>query len=172
MQQPKMIVLALIGTGLRYGFEMEEFARRTSMRQWAKIGMSTIYKALGDLEREGAVAVEVEGSEKGPARKAYTLTDEGRARMVALIGEALASDVSIYSERIAGLVFAPLMGRQNASAAITASITALERADIVLAESRDRKGMDEIGLAITGYYRAVYAAEREAMRRVLESLKP
>src|SRR4028118_1960615 len=91
MQQPKMIVLALIGTGLRYGFEMEEFARRTNMRQWAKIGMSTIYKTLADLEREGAIATTIEQSAKGPARKAYALTADGCTRMVALIGEALAS---------------------------------------------------------------------------------
>ena len=52
MQQPRMIVLSLLGIGLRYGFEMEDFARRTNMRQWAKIGMSTFYKVLGDLERE------------------------------------------------------------------------------------------------------------------------
>lgn len=167
MQQPKMIVLALIGTGLRYGLEMEEFARRTRMRQWAKIGMSTIYKALGDLEREGAVAVEVEDSAKGPVRKAYALTDDGRARMVALIGAALASDTSIYSERIAGLVFAPLMGREHASKAISASIEALERADVALAESLDTPGMDAIGRAVVDYYRAVHAAEREAMRKVL-----
>jgi DNA-binding PadR family transcriptional regulator len=167
MQQPKMIVLALIGTGLRYGFEMEEFARRTNMRQWAKIGMSTIYKALGDLEREGAIEVSVEESDKGPARKAYALTDEGRAQMVALIGEALASDMSIYSERIAGLVFAPLMGSERAKLAISASLSGLERADALLASSVKANGMDEIGLAVVEYYRAVYAAEREAMRRVL-----
>ena len=167
MQQPKMIVLALLGTGLRYGFEMEDFARRTNMRQWAKIGMSTIYKALGDLEREGAIGVEFEESDKGPSRKAYALTGDGRARMARLIGEALASDVSVYSERIAGLVFAPLMGSAPACDAITASIAGLERADAMLANSLETEGMDAIGAAVVEYYRAVYAAEREAMRKVL-----
>jgi DNA-binding PadR family transcriptional regulator len=167
MQQPKMIVLALIGTGLRYGFEMEDFARRTNMRQWAKIGMSTIYKALGDLEREGAIAVELEESDKGPARKSYALTDEGRASMVSLIGQALSSGMSVYSERIAGLVFAPLMGSERATMTISASIEALEQADALLKNSLGAKDMDEIGRAVVEYYRAVYAAEQVAMRRVL-----
>lgn len=170
MQQPKMIVLALLGTGLRYGFEMEEFARRTDMRQWAKIGTSTIYKTLRDLQREGSITVETEESDKGPARKAYSLTDQGRRRMVDLIGEALASDVSIYSERIAGLVFAPLMSPQRARPAICASIEALERADAHLAARSKASDMDAIGAAIVEYYRSVYAAERKAMRRVLGAL--
>jgi DNA-binding PadR family transcriptional regulator len=99
MQQPKMIVLALIGTGLRYGFEMEDFARRTNMRQWAKIGLSSIYKALQDLEREGSIEGKIEASGKGPARKSYGLTEDGRARMTELIGDALASDMAWCSLR-------------------------------------------------------------------------
>lgn len=170
MQQPKMIVLALIGTGLRYGFEMENFARRTNMRRWAKIGMSSIYKALNDLEHEGSITVEAEKSDKGPARKSYALTADGRARMIELIDAALASDLSVYSERIAGLVFAPLMGLKHGRRAISASITALEHNDARLAESTKAAGMDPIGLAVVEYYFAVYAAEREAMRKVLKAM--
>lgn len=172
MQQPKMIVLALIGTGLRYGFEMEDFARRTNMRQWAKIGMSTIYKALNDLEREGSVTVETEDSDKGPARKSYALTQDGRARMIELIDEALASDMPVYSERIAGLVFAPLMDLKHVRRALSASVTALERNDVLLAESAKSAGMDSIGLVVVEYYRAVFAAEQEAMRKVLGAMEP
>ena len=171
MQQPRMIVLALIGTGLRYGFEMEDFVRRTNMRQWAKIGMSTIYKALSDLERESLVRVETEESDKGPARKAYALTKEGRVRMIELIDEALASDASVYSERIAGLVFAPLMDPKHARRAVSASVAALERNDALLAQSANTTGMDIIGLAVVNYYRAVYAAERKAMREVLKAIE-
>jgi DNA-binding PadR family transcriptional regulator len=171
MQQPKMIVLALIGTGLRYGFEMEDFARRTNMRQWAKIGMSTIYKVLKDLEREGSITAENEESDKGPARKSYALTEDGRGRMIGLIDEALASDRSVYSERIAGLVFAPLMELKHVRRAISASVAALERNDALLAESATAAGMDQIGLAVVDYYRAVHSAEREAMRKVLAAIE-
>jgi DNA-binding PadR family transcriptional regulator len=166
-----MIVLAMIGTGRSYGFEMEDFARRTNMRQWAKVGMSTIYKALKDLEREGSIVAKEETSDRGPVRKAYTLTDAGREQMVRLIDEALASDMSVYSERIAGLVFAPLMGAGRARAAISASLEALERNDALLENSAEAEGMDRIGLAVVDYYRAVYAAERDAMRKVLKALK-
>lgn len=171
MQQPKMIVLALLGTGLRYGFEMDDFMRRTNMRQWAKIGMSTIYKALKDLEREGSITAEDEESDKGPARKAYALAEGGRARMIELIGEALASEMPVYSERIAGLVFAPLMGLEHTRRAISASVMTLEGNEALLAESANAPGMDLIGLAVIDYYRAIYAAEREAMRKVLAAME-
>ncbi len=169
--QAKMIVLALIGTGRRYGFEMEDFARRTNMRQWAKVGMSTIYKTLKDLEREGSIAAREEASDRGPVRKAYALTDAGCEQMVRLIDEALASDMSVYSDRVAGLVFAPLMGAGRARVAISASIAALERNDALLEGSAKTDGMDSIGLAIVDYYRAVYAAERHAMRKVLKAME-
>jgi DNA-binding PadR family transcriptional regulator len=171
MQQPKMIVLSLLGTGLRYGFEMEDFARRTNMRQWAKIGMSTIYKALKELEGEGAIRVESEASDKGPARKAYSLTAKGRRRMVELIGQALASEMSVYSERIAGLVFAPLMGPERGRRAISSAALALERSQAALSESEKAPGMDAIGLTVIEYYRAVHDAERAAMMKVLAELE-
>jgi DNA-binding PadR family transcriptional regulator len=171
MQKPRMIVLALIGTGLRYGFEMESFARRTEMRQWAKIGMSTIYKVLKDLERDGAISVELEESDKGPPRKAYSLTPEGRKQMAALIRQALASKASVYSERIAGLIFAPLLGVKQSNAAISQSISGLEYADAKLEESLQREGMDIIGRAVVDYYRAIYDAELVAMRKIMGILE-
>lgn len=171
MQQPKMIVLALLGTGLRYGFEMEDFAQRTNMRQWAKIGLSTIYKALGDLEREGSITVTIEEGEKGPPRKAYALTRTGRLQMADLITAALASDLSIYSERIAGLVFAPLMGPGQAEAAIEASIQALEGKEAALVRTAKANDMDRIGGAVVEFHRAVYEAERKAMLSVLGEIR-
>lgn len=163
-----MIVLSLLGTGLRYGFEMEDFARRTDLRQWAKIGMSTIYKALKELEIEGAVRVEIEESDRGPARKAYTLTPDGGARMRLLIEQALASDMPVYSARIAGLVFAPLMKPEVARQAIATAIQGLERTDLELEAKLATEGGDAIGATIIEYYRSIYAAERQAMRRIVK----
>lgn len=169
MEQPKLIVLGLLGTGLRYGFEMEDFARRTNMRQWAKIGMSSIYKALKDLERDGAISAQTEQSDKGPTRRSYQLTVGGRARMTELIDEALASEVSVYSERIVGLVFAPLMGPKKGKQAISASMAALDLKQSALGRETPAN-RDPIAKAIIDYYRAVYAAEQEAMRKVLQAI--
>ncbi len=159
-----MIVLALIGKGLRYGFEMEEFARRSRMREWAKIGMSTIYKTLGQLEREGFVLVETEESDKGPRRKAYELTPTGRDLMHQLVREALRSRESVYSDRIAGLVFLPLLPRNEGQEALGETISALEGVDKDLASRADAEALDAVGSIVVQYYRDIYAAERKAMK--------
>ena len=164
-----MIVLALIGSGLRYGFEMEDFARKSQMREWAKIGMSTIYKALSQLEEEGAVEVQLEESAKGPLRKAYALTESGETRMQELIGEALASRASVYSDRIAGLVFARLLPTPLAEEAIACTIEELDKVDKDLAVREAHLADDPAGAAVLAYYRDIYAAERKAMRAMIKT---
>jgi hypothetical protein len=79
--------------------------------------------------------------------------------------------MSVYSERIAGLVFAPLMDPKHMKRAISASVMALEHNDVLLAESAKAARMDPIGLAVVEYYQAVFAAEREAMRKVLGAMQ-
>ncbi|MBI1393976.1 MAG: hypothetical protein GC152_14665 [Alphaproteobacteria bacterium] len=165
LQDPKMVVLGLVGIGLRYGFEMEEFVARTNMRLWAKIGMSTIYKTLKELEREGAVAGKRTASEKGPPRLAYSLTAEGRRRMVGLIEDAMSSREPVYSDRIAGLVFAPLMGA-DAVETLERTAEGLQRSDSDLRRELESRDGDVIAEAVIGYYREVYAAERRALKKV------
>ena len=164
MHQPRMIVLSLIGKGLRYGFEMEEFARQSSMREWAKIGMSTIYKTLAQLERQGFVEVETEDSDKGPQRKAYSLTPAGRNLMHELVRDALRSPESVYSDRIAGLVFLPLLPRKDGRVALDATMAALRDVDTDLARRERHEALDAVGRIIIQYYRDIYEAERNAMR--------
>jgi hypothetical protein len=72
---------------------------------------------------------------------------------------------------MAGLVFAPLLGESRARRAILGSIAALERNDALLTESAKGPGMDSIGLAIVEYYSAIFAAEQEAMRKVLAAIE-
>ena len=168
MQQSRMIVLALIGSGLRYGFEMEEFARKSQMREWAKIGMSTIYKVLGQLEAEGAVEVEIEESTKGPNRKAFSLTDAGKSRMQELVEEALASRSSVYSDRIAGLIFARLLPDARSREAVLHTIASLERVDDDLAAREKAASDDPVGAIVLAYYRDIYLAERKAMQAILK----
>ncbi|MGB3721951.1 MAG: PadR family transcriptional regulator [Pacificimonas sp.] len=159
-----MIVLSLIGKGLRYGFEMEEFARRSRMREWAKIGMSTIYKTLAQLERDGFIESEIEESDKGPQRKAYALTPAGRERMYALVRDSLRSSESVYSDRIAGLVFLPMLPRKARQEALSATLSALQGVDDDLALRAQDETLDAMGGIVIQYYRDIYAAERTAMK--------
>ncbi|HNS88244.1 MAG TPA: PadR family transcriptional regulator [Parvularculaceae bacterium] len=170
MQNPKMIVLGLLSIGLRYGFEMEKFAQETQMRRWAEIGASTIYKTLKDLERDGAINAKREKGGPGPARLAYSLTASGRRAFRALVIEAMASDASVYSDRIAGLVFLPAAPHEEALKAIERCDAGLQAADEILAAHQERLKGDAVADAVTGFYRDVYRAERAALAKVKNAL--
>lgn len=171
MQNPRMIVLGFLSIGLRYGFEMEKFAQETELRRWAEIGMSTIYKALKDLERDGAVTAKREKGGPGPARLSYGLTAKGRKVFRELIMEAMASDASVYSDRIAGLVFLPAAPRTEALAALEKCDAGLQQADKVLAAHLERHPGDAVADAVIGFYRDVYRAERKALAKVKAALE-
>lgn len=168
-----MIVLGLLSIGLRYGFEMEKFAQETDMRRWAEIGMSTIYKTLKDLQRDGAVKARKEKGGPGPARNAYSLTETGTRLFQALVIAAMRSDASVYSERMAGLVFLPAMPRPEALLAIEDCDAGLKAADAVLAgHFKKHKGdQDAVADAVIGFYRDVYRAERRALAKIKSALQ-
>lgn len=170
-QQQRMVVLGLLSIGMRYGWEMEKFAAQTEMRQWTPIGMSTIYKQLKDLTREGAVDACQEPGGKGPARVSYSLTKKGRDEFQALVTQAMRSSAAVYSERMAGLVFLPTVDRKTAIEAISCADSWLSKADELLAERLEAQGDDVIADAVIGFYREVYAAERTALAKVKRLLK-
>lgn len=166
-----MVVLGLLSIGMRYGWEMEKFAAETAMRQWTPIGMSTIYKLLKDLAREGVVHSSQEEGGKGPARVAYSLTKKGHKEFQRLVAQALRSDASVYSERMAGLVFLPTVESPVGIAAINDADAWLSKADGLLAEQSSTRVGDVIADALIGFYRDVYVAERSALAKVKRLLK-
>ncbi|CAN7368020.1 PadR family transcriptional regulator [Microbacterium sp. LjRoot45] len=70
------IVLALLADRPAYGYEITASLRD---RGFSDIAEGTIYALLVRVEQRGLVDVEKVPSEKGPPRKVYSLTDDGRA---------------------------------------------------------------------------------------------
>lgn len=170
MDQPKMIVLALIKLGHRYGFEMEQFIDKTNMRLWAKIGMSTIYKALKDLQADGAVRSKKEKGGPGPVRTSYDLTEVGEADLQTYVIDALHSDAPVYSSRIAGLVFAPLLSGGDRLSVLEDAQRGLAQVDQTLLDELVARPDDKIAQITLNYYRKIYQAEREAIKAMWELL--
>ncbi len=170
MQQPRMIVLGLLSIGLRYGFEMEKFVDDTELRRWAAIGMSTIYKVLKDLARDGAVTAKKEMGNKGPKRTAFELTPKGKREFKALVAGAMRSDASVYSDRIAGLVFVPTLPRKDAVAALSACDKALSKADAIVSARLKLHQQDAVAKAVITYYRDTYRAEKKALETVKKAI--
>lgn len=171
LHHQKMIVLGLIATGRRYGFEIEEFVSRTEMRRWAQIGSSTIYKILRDLEKEGAVESRSNQSGRGPVRNEYELTQQGRHRLSGYILTSLKSDATSRFDRIAGLFFSPLLGKKEARSAIADTEAVLSNVIERLEEHLRQEQGDVIAEAIIEFYIDIFLAEQKAARKVLIMFK-
>ncbi len=75
------VILAGLLRESRSGYDLSGWlAEETS--HFFSIGHSSIYPALARLDREGLVRHEVLPSEKGPARKVYSLTEVGREALL------------------------------------------------------------------------------------------
>ncbi|MFD6953119.1 PadR family transcriptional regulator [Nocardiopsis sp. TSRI0078] len=71
-----LLVLASLTGGESYGYAI---ARRLDESGFGRIRGGTLYPVLNRLEEAGLVTAEYRAADKGPGRRYYVLTDEGRA---------------------------------------------------------------------------------------------
>lgn len=71
-------ILALLDAHPAYGYEITNWLREHG---FSDIAEGTVYAILVRIEQRSLVSVERVPSEKGPPRKVYTLTSEGRTRL-------------------------------------------------------------------------------------------
>ena len=162
MHQPKMIVLGLIARGLQYGLEMEQHVRDSNMRVWAKIGTSTIYKALRELQKDGSVTASAAVAKRGPGKTVYRITPGGRAQLRRLVREALSSRESVFSDRIAGLVFALSLPPAQARKQLAACIDGLDRGKAIIQEELDARD-SPVARIVLDFTFDVLLAEQKAL---------
>ncbi|WP_017570991.1 PadR family transcriptional regulator [Nocardiopsis halotolerans] len=70
-----LLVLASLTEGESYGYAI---AKRLDDAGLGRIRGGTLYPVLNRMEEAGLVAAEYRAVEKGPGRRYYVLTDEGR----------------------------------------------------------------------------------------------
>jgi PadR family transcriptional regulator PadR len=71
-----LIVMSALSTREYYGYELVEHILATT---GVEVSDGTLYAILVRLKAEGLVLTRWEAAERGPARKYYALTDDGRA---------------------------------------------------------------------------------------------
>lgn len=67
-------LLAVLQNRAVYGYELSECLRGFGL----PVAPGSVYPLLARLERQGLVDTEMRPSERGPARKYYALTEQGR----------------------------------------------------------------------------------------------
>lgn len=73
-----LLLLVLVAEEDDYGYSLVERLRTGGLTDVAE---GTVYPALSRLERGGLLSTYHVPSERGPARKYYGITDEGRAEL-------------------------------------------------------------------------------------------
>jgi poly-beta-hydroxybutyrate-responsive repressor len=76
-------ILLAISMRRAHGYFIEQYLRSLGL---AHVEMTTLYRTLRQLEREGLVRSAWEAQSRGPARRVYTLTESGRGLLDAGAG--------------------------------------------------------------------------------------
>lgn len=87
-----LLVLASLSEGESYGYEI---ARTLADAGLGQIKGGTLYPVLNRLEEAGLLATEFRAAERGPGRRYYRLTDEGRRTLAEEGGRWLAFHESV-----------------------------------------------------------------------------
>jgi DNA-binding PadR family transcriptional regulator len=119
MTDLEFTLLGLLAEHPRHGYDIEQTIEARNMRDWADIGFSSIYYILKKLEKRGLVNVTLAPAEgRGPLRKIYQLTEEGKRAFKQQLAETLATPVNRYSPFLLGLANLPALPSQQAQAAL------------------------------------------------------
>jgi len=77
-----LLILSVLADGPRHGYAIAREIERRSQDAFS-VGEGALYPALRALEREEMVQSAWQTQPSGPARRIYTLTDAGRAKLSA-----------------------------------------------------------------------------------------
>ncbi|MET9064709.1 PadR family transcriptional regulator [Streptosporangium sandarakinum] len=87
-----LLVLASLTGGESYGYEISKTLAEAGLGQ---IKGGTLYPVLNRLEEAGLLAAEFRVTERGPGRRYYRLTEQGRETLTEQSGLWLAFDESV-----------------------------------------------------------------------------
>jgi DNA-binding PadR family transcriptional regulator len=107
----ELLILGLISEMPRHGYELEQVIEKRVMREWTRIGFSSIYYVLGKLEKKGLVQSDQPESVK--AKKRYTLTEAGQKVLIDQTLAALANVQPTYPSLLLGLINLSALSREQ-----------------------------------------------------------
>ena len=86
-----LAVLSLIGAGAKYGYEINQILDHRGYRNWVDIKMSSVYKALNELEKRGMISGRKSDKGLQPAKKTYVITSKGRRELKTQVTQSLSN---------------------------------------------------------------------------------
>jgi DNA-binding PadR family transcriptional regulator len=126
-QIARLLALGIVRMhGQTYGYRAYREMQSWSVETWAHMKPGSIYHALGQLAKQGALRqVQIEPSKSGPARTVFEMTADGEREFIKLLSEALSSPEIDYLS--AGLIFIEALPRARAIALLHERLSQLEQ---------------------------------------------
>ncbi|HHP7232445.1 MAG TPA: PadR family transcriptional regulator [Xenococcaceae cyanobacterium] len=103
-------ILATLGNKSYSGYDLWKKFSQTSRYYW-QASQQQIYRELGKLEKEGAIASEIIPQEGRPDKKIYQITDKGREILKTWLVEP-AEPMAIREELLVKVIAAELVPRE------------------------------------------------------------
>jgi len=173
MTNAELAILSLVAEQPRHGYEIEQIIEARGMRDWTEIGFSSIYYLLNKLERAGLIESQLHQPEgKGPARKVYTITHNGRLAHLQGTIETLSMPLRASSPFLLGLSNFPIVPREQALKALNTYITGLEeRLRHMLSRAEAQRPLPPFVNAMFDYSQALLEAEINWMKNFVKNVE-
>jgi DNA-binding PadR family transcriptional regulator len=173
MTNAELAILSLIAEQPRHGYDVEQVIEARGMREWTEIGFSSIYYLLNKLEKGGMIESHLQQAEgKGPARKVYSITQQGRgAQMEEAIG-ALSVPQGGFSRFLLGLSNYPIVPREHILKALNSYAEQLEEnLDHMQQRAEEQRPLPPFVEAMFDYSQVLAEAELNWVRNFIQEVE-
>jgi DNA-binding transcriptional ArsR family regulator len=173
MTNAELSVLSLIAEAPRHGYEIEQVIEARGMRDWTEIGFSSIYYLLKKLEKDGMIESELRQQEgKGPARKVYSITRQGRQAQIKGTIAALSTPLSKSVPFLLGLSNFPIVPREQVLGALNSYAVQMEaRLKQMLHRAADQQPLPAYVAAMFDYSQDLAEAELNWIRNFIQEVE-
>jgi len=151
----RTLCLGVLSFGPASGYEIKKQVERI-FGPFFDASFGSIYPALNALTREGFVSCTAQAQEKRPDKKVYSLTENGRFKLVADLMATSARD-RFRSEFLVAMLFAELLPASRVSRLIDDRL-AIYRRELGEIEQDCRPDASPAERFISGFGEAVYRA--------------
>ncbi len=173
MTNAELAILSLIAEQPRHGYDIEKVIEHRGMRDWTEIGFSSIYYLLNKLEKAGLITSELRQSEgKGPARKVYSITEQGQQTYLAETIEVLTTPHQGTTPFLMGLANFPSVPRDQVLEALNNYASEIEnRLAHMLNRSAAQQPLPPFVQAMFDYSQALAEAELNWIKNFIQEVE-
>jgi DNA-binding PadR family transcriptional regulator len=173
MTNAELAILSLIAENPRHGYQIEGIIEERGMRDWTEIGFSSIYYLLNKLEKAGLIQSQLQQPQgKGPSRKVYTITQEGKQVLIDGAINALITRQGSSVPFLLGLSNYPIIPRERLVEALNTHVNQIEDQLVYLSTRvEEQSPLPAFVEAMFDYSRSMAKAELNWIRNFIKQVE-